>query len=265
MLEAAETWHCVASAGVALAETSLLAQAAKAAAGAASNGLRLRFEGGPTALVARLADALGDRVYAGSEALAIEQDAHGISVRLRGGRSERAARAILAVPLTAQRALEFGPPLPPQRRLGLERARYGAVVKAALAYEEIPSRERPALTADGLVYGPDPELPLVAVFAGAAAARRLDALSPAERQAELVRLAGGAPRALAVVSWESEPFAHGSYVVFGPGDLTGWGHRLAEPHGRLHCAGAEASPLPSYMEGAVRAGERAANEVLAAT
>ena len=61
-----------------------------------------------------------------------------------------------------------------------------------------------------------------------------------------------------------EPFARGSYVVFGAGDLTSWGRRLAEPHGRIHFAGAEASSLPSYMEGAVRAGERAAAEVLAA-
>jgi monoamine oxidase len=53
-------------------------------------------------------------------------------------------------------------------------------------------------------------------------------------------------------------------VIFGPGHLTTWGHRLAEPHGLLHFAGSEASELPSYVEGALRAGERAANELLAA-
>jgi monoamine oxidase len=66
------------------------------------------------------------------------------------------------------------------------------------------------------------------------------------------------------VDWAAERFSRGSYLIFGPGDLTTWGRRLAEPHGRVHFAGSEASDLPSYAEGAVRAGERAADEVLAA-
>ena len=100
------------------------------------------------------------------------------------------------------------------------------------------------------------------VFAGAGPQRRLSALGPRER--ELVRLAGGSPRAVTVVAWSQERSTRGSYLIFGPGDLTGWGRRLAEPHGRVHFAGSEASALPSYMEGAVRAGERAAGEALAA-
>ena len=66
------------------------------------------------------------------------------------------------------------------------------------------------------------------------------------------------------VAWTLEPETRGSYLIFGPGDLLDWGRRLAEPHGRIHFAGSEASVLPSYMEGAVRAGERAAEEVLLA-
>ena len=55
-----------------------------------------------------------------------------------------------------------------------------------------------------------------------------------------------------------------SYLIFGPGELRGFGARLADPAGPVHFAGAEASELPSFMEGAVRAGERAAAEVRAA-
>jgi monoamine oxidase len=90
-------------------------------------------------------------------------------------------------------------------------------------------------------------VPLLALFAAAGAAAR------ARKRATL-----------AAVDWSRERFTRGSYLIFGPGQLTSWGHRLAEPHGRVHFAGSEASNLPSYMEGAVRAGERAANEVLAA-
>jgi monoamine oxidase len=52
-----------------------------------------------------------------------------------------------------------------------------------------------------------------------------------------------------------------SYLILAPGQLTTWGDVLREPDGLVHVAGAEASLLPSFMEGAVRAGERAAEEI----
>jgi hypothetical protein len=55
-----------------------------------------------------------------------------------------------------------------------------------------------------------------------------------------------------------------SYLIFAPGELGSWGGRLGEPDDLVHYAGAETSQLPSFMDGAVRAGERAAAEVLAA-
>jgi Flavin containing amine oxidoreductase len=55
-----------------------------------------------------------------------------------------------------------------------------------------------------------------------------------------------------------------SYLIFDLGELDGWGAHIGEPQGPIHYAGAETSVLPSFMEGAVRAGERAAAEVLAA-
>jgi monoamine oxidase len=156
---------------------------------------------------------------------------------------------VLATPLTLERALRFVPPLPDHRRLALERARYGRVVKAAAAFAgqyraegDPPLAE---LTSAGLVYEPDESRRLIGLFARSGAAGRARPPGPA-------------------VDWSREPFSLGSYLIFGPGDLLAWGRRLAEPHGRLHFAGAEASTLPSYLEGAVRAGERAAAEVAAA-
>jgi monoamine oxidase len=242
-LEDAEARYAVASSGVPIGEMSLLAYAAKVAAGAARTGLTLRFEGGASALVTALAAELDIRL--GAKVIEIEE-AGGLRLRLGGGEVIPAARAIVAVPLTLQRDIRFDPPLLPHRRRALRRARYGDVVKAALAHGE-GDRKLPELTPSGLLYRPDPRLPLIALFAGAHAARHA-------RKRE----------SLAAVDWAAEPFSRGSYLIFGPGDLTTWGRRLAEPHGRVHFAGSEASDLPSYAEGAVRAGERAADEVLAA-
>jgi len=251
-LELAETRYAVASSSVPIAEMSLLAYAAKVAAGATPDAPALRLEGGPTALAERLADGLDVRL--GSEVAALEQVSGAVRTRLHDGSALQARRVILAVPLTVQRLIRFAPPLEAHRRAALAEARYGDAVKAGFAFDELPARELPELTAAGVLYRPDPALPLLALFAGAGAARR----------ASSFRFPEGGPRAARAVDWTAEPYTRGSYLILGPGHLTSWGRRLAEPQGRLHFAGAEASDLPSFMEGAVRAGERAANEVLAA-
>jgi monoamine oxidase len=248
-LEQAETYYAVASATVPIEEMSLLAYAAKLAAGASPTGLDLRLEGGPSALANRLAAGLDVRL--GAEVVALDGSADGVAARLRDGSQVRSRHAVVAVPLTAQRGIRFDPPLPEVRRRALTAARYGEAVKVGLAYERLPERELPEISAEGVLYLPDPQLPLLALFAGARAARRA------------ARFSLGRPRAVRAVDWSQEPYAGGSYLIFGPGHLTSWGQRLAEPHGRVHFAGAESSNLPSFMEGAVRAGERVAREVLA--
>lgn len=53
-------------------------------------------------------------------------------------------------------------------------------------------------------------------------------------------------------------FAH-----YAPGVLTGFGHALREPCGRIHWAGTEtATDWSGSIEGAIRSGERAADEIM---
>jgi monoamine oxidase len=55
----------------------------------------------------------------------------------------------------------------------------------------------------------------------------------------------------------------GMIAHFAPGVLTNFGHALREPAGRIHWAGAErATEMHGLMEGAVRSGEAAADEVV---
>jgi monoamine oxidase len=66
--------------------------------------------------------------------------------------------------------------------------------------------------------------------------------------------------------WTKEPWTRGGPVpIMGPGTMTAFGSAIREPFGRVHWAGTETSTYwTGYMDGAVRAGERAAAEVLAA-
>jgi monoamine oxidase len=74
-----------------------------------------------------------------------------------------------------------------------------------------------------------------------------------------------APRDVVEIAWAGEAWNRGCPVaVLGPGTLTDFGDVLREPVGRIHWAGTETSTYwNGYMDGAVRSGERAADEVLA--
>ncbi len=64
--------------------------------------------------------------------------------------------------------------------------------------------------------------------------------------------------------WSEDAWAGGCPVAgLPPGLLTATGHRLREPFGNVHWAGTEtAEDFCGYMEGALEAGIRAAEEVL---
>lgn len=64
--------------------------------------------------------------------------------------------------------------------------------------------------------------------------------------------------------WDNEVFSRGGPVaVAGPGTLSRYGPALREPSGGIHWAGTESSDFwVGYMSGALRAGKRAAKEIL---
>lgn len=66
--------------------------------------------------------------------------------------------------------------------------------------------------------------------------------------------------------WTNEPWIHGCVNMTAPGVITNYTDALTAPVGNVHWAGSDTSidNHPSYMDGAVRAGERAAQEAKAA-
>jgi monoamine oxidase len=64
--------------------------------------------------------------------------------------------------------------------------------------------------------------------------------------------------------WAAELWSRGDmFAHYAPGVLTGFGQALREPCGRIHWAGTEIAGVWSgSSEGAIRSGERAADEVL---
>jgi monoamine oxidase len=195
-----------------------------------------------------------------------------------------ARRVVLALAPTLISRISIEPPLPPSRVQLQQRMPMGSAIKVHLHYATSWWRE------DGLcgfavdTRGPvravfdastsdDAHHALVAFVAGAEA-RRWGERPLEERREAVVRHVGGifarpADAAkltgYAEMDWTREEFSGGCYVgVLPPGVLTAFGEALRRPVGRLHFAGTEtATEWVGYIDGAVQAGERAADEVLA--
>jgi monoamine oxidase len=110
-------------------------------------------------------------------------------------------------------------------------------------------------------------------FVEARPARALAELPQPERRRRFlecaVRIFG--PEAAAPIHyldkvWADDEWARGCYVAnMAPGAWTEYGRFLRAPCGRVHWAGTETATVwNGYIDGAIQAGERAADEVLAA-
>jgi monoamine oxidase len=252
-----ETGIAVTASTVPLRLMSLRALAVKhAARSGAGDGSELRFAGGAGGFAERIAAGLGDRVLLGRAAAALRSGRDGVEIEAPGGPAVTAGRAIIAVPLHARARIAGLRPDPV--------GRYGVAVKSLFVLADELAADAPAAVITdsviGYTYRHGPRT--LGSFVGSTPAGWLLRQPPAVADravAEAVRTCFGA-RLERVVR---VPYRR-SYLIFAPGELASWGSRLGEPDGRVHYAGAETSALPSFMEGAAQAGERAAAELLAA-
>jgi monoamine oxidase len=252
----AQTMISVAASTMPLRRMSLLALAVKdAARGGPRSDSAFRFGEGAGSLADALAATLGDRVRLGSPVVEVRQCRGRVDLRTVAGQTVQAGRAVVALPLHA-RARIRGLRRPPAG------AAYGVAVKSLIELDRpLPEGVPTSVVTDSVVgYAYRKDERTLGSFVGAAPAARMAALSD-ERALEAVgavlqRLLGVRATSVTRVVYPR------SYLILAPGQLTTWGDALREPDALVHVAGAEASLLPSFMEGAVRAGERAAEEIV---
>jgi monoamine oxidase len=250
-----ETAVAVTASTVPLRLMSLQALARKnAARGGPGDGSELRFCDGAGGFAQRIADRLGDRVHLLRRVAHVRVRAGSVAVSSPDGPPVVARHAVVAVPLHAR-----------ARIAGLRRdpiGRYGVAVKSLLVLAgDLPPEAPAAVVTDTAIgYAYRHTARTLGSFVGSTPAAWLlrQPRAIADRAvAEAVRMCFGVELAHVV----RVPYRR-SYLIFAPGELSSWGSGLGAADGRVHYAGAETSDLPSFMEGAVRAGERAAAEVL---
>ena len=62
-------------------------------------------------------------------------------------------------------------------------------------------------------------------------------------------------------AWDEDPWAHGAFAYFGPGQMLALLPDIARPEGRVHFAGEHTSPWSAWMQGALESGLRVTREI----
>jgi monoamine oxidase len=189
------------------------------------------------------------------------------------------AFAILAIPLTTARQIEFTPPLPEAHRRMVNELSYGSVTKVLIEYRKRfweEQRWNGRLVTDapiGYTWHATSHIEhahgILTAYTGGGPGAALASLSDEERirlaVGEIERLFPGSSDLIectTTVAWPREPYTRGSYAALAPGEVTAHWKTLFEPAGRLFFAGEHATDIQGFMEGAVESGQRAAQNIL---
>ncbi|XP_045406598.1 amine oxidase [flavin-containing] B-like [Lemur catta] len=246
-----------------------------------------KFVGGSGQVSEWIMELLGDQVKLERPVISIDYTGENILVKTLNHEIYETKYVISTIPPTLGMKSHFNPPLPMMRNQLITRVPLGLVTKCIVYYKEpfwskkdycgtmiIEGEEVPiSYTLDDTK--PDGNYAAIMGFILAHKARRLACPTKEERMKKLCELYAkvlGSQEALKPLhyeekNWCEEQYSGGCYTTyFPPGIMTQYGRVLRQPVGRIYFAGTEtATHWSGYLEGAVEAGERVAQEVLPAT
>jgi monoamine oxidase len=241
-----------------------------------------RFVGGAQTIALNVASALGTRVVLNTPVRRIDRTATGVTV-YSDAVTATGQQAIVAIPPALAGRIDYRPIVPPLRDQLTQHMPQGTLMKFEAIYTtpfwraaglngQVVSENGP-IKATFDTTPPDGSPGIMMGFIGGHEARIWQNQSASDRRTaalqNLVNYFGSEannPSSIVEFSWTTEAWNRGCPVaVLAPGTLIDFGKALRVPVGPIHWAGTETSTYwNGYMDGAVRSGERAAAEVLAA-
>lgn len=253
---------------------------------ATSGDRSLRIQGGSTQLATAFAHFLGDRIHLNTPVRRIQQQEQTIAVSLetlQGQVEVFSDWIIVTIPWSVLRHLSIEVPFTQAQREAIAHLPYGVSVKTLLQY----SKRFWQQSNFGLVVGDTPyqtvwestvtqagEPGILACTSSGTPSRNVVGHSVELAQQTVSALYPNAPKgmsttgcadATATHDWSADPWSQGSYCYFAPRDLKSWRSDLSYSAGRAIFAGEHTAPVKycGYMEGAIRSGQRAAEQILA--
>lgn len=240
------------------------------------------IEGGMGALAERLAAGLGDRVRVNAPVRRIAHSADR-AVVTADELEVAARRVIVCTPPALTLEIAFEPGLPADRE-SLYRVAIGGEESKTLVVYDRPFWRDDDLSGQTAEPGSAAEVTIdaspadgtrgvLASFTFGPVAASLGGASAADRRAAVLAALSarfgpkaGEPDAFVETEWFREPWSRGcSFAHLPTGALTQHGALIRTPYGVVHWAGTETATVShGGIDGAIRSGERAADEVLAA-
>ncbi|HWU32595.1 MAG TPA: FAD-dependent oxidoreductase, partial [Marmoricola sp.] len=241
-----------------------------------------RFVGGSQLVSLRLAQQLGHRVALSAPVTKIVQGNGHVDVHSARG-TVRAGHVVVACPPPLVNKINWYPHLPAKRAALISNLHMGQLMKCDAVYKS-PFWRKSGLNGFGIsdhgatraVFDNTPPQPgspgVLLAFVGGSTWRKYGTMSLANRRAAVLKgfaeMFGDEalhPIDFVEHSWPHEQWTTGGPVaIYKPGVMTAYGSAIRTPFGRVHWAGTETSTYwTGYMDGAVRAGQRAAREILA--
>jgi monoamine oxidase len=240
--------------------------------------------GGSDTLPRALAQALGDRIRYGARVERIEHGDDGVAVRFSQGGDARwthADRIVLALQFSCLRAIEVSPGFSSEKANAISTLGHSPVSRIFLQTrtrywgdegpEYMSVTDTPALGIRDCSYHLPGRRGLIECYVPGAAGRLIADLEPNER----IRTAAAYVESVfpgmagelelgAAKCWTEDPFARGGYAYYRPGEMSRLIPVVRRAEGVVHFAGDQASPWPAWIQGALHAGHRVADEIGAA-
>ena len=239
-----------------------------------------QFEGGVQAVPIAVAAALGDAVILEAPVQSVTQTADAVEVKSLAA-TVTARRLVMALPRALAAGIQFDPVLPADHVLLIHQVPAGTELKMVAIYDE-PFWRHDGISGNTVATDDDIEISLdttqpghsegvMATYCAGPRARKVAQMTRGDRHAVMLKMLttrfgpkAAKPIDILEQNWAEERWTRGcSMGHFPTGVLTQYGRKLREPVGRLHWAGTETAAV-SYgaMDGAVRSGERVAQEIL---
>jgi monoamine oxidase len=237
-----------------------------------------RVIGGTQTVARAMADRLGPAIRLGTPVRRIDWNETGATVH-SDQFSVAARHVVAAIPPTLAGAIEYTPSLPVNRVQVTQRWPQGIVIKVAMIYPRAFWRDE-GLSGASLDYvtvmgetadSSNPEniskAGILTGFVYSDNARQVATMAPEDRKKLLLGDVGRrfGPKALEPEhyhesNWTTDTWTRGCFTGFlTPGATRQFGPAVRDSVGPIHWAGSEtATQWPSFIDGAIRSGERAA-------
>lgn len=243
------------------------------------------IRGGNDRLPKAFALRLAEKIRYGTPVVKIEHDARGVKTTfLQAGvhQTITAEHLICAIPFSVLKGIEVSPRFTPEKQQAIEQLPYTSQTRV---YFQSRKRFWDAEKINGWVATDLPIMWALNVASNQPGRRGLfltDTIGlqaqrmAAMREPKRIDFAFEQLRKVfpklqenfeggASVAWDVDEWARGAYAWFKPNQMISLLPHIARREGRVHFAGEHASAYPSWMQGALESGNRAAREVNQAT